>query len=186
MADLSSVAGTWVIDNTHTNLGFQVRHAMIAKVRGSFTEFEGSFTIDGANPANSTAELTIQTASITTRNDDRDNHLRSGDFFDAEANPVITFKSTGVEVKGDDILVSGDLTIKGVTKPVTVTYELAGTSIDPWGNTRVGFEGEAKINRKDFGLTWNAALETGGVMVGDEIKLSLDVEAVKQADVTVG
>ncbi len=181
MADLSAVAGTWTIDQSHTNLGFQVRHAMIAKVRGNFADFSGSFTIDGANPAASTAELTIQTASINTGNADRDGHLKSPDFFDAEKNPTITFTSTGVEVKGDDIVVTGDLTINGVTKSVAVNYELTGTSVDPWGNTRVGFEGEAKINRKDFGLTWNAALETGGVMVGDEIKLALDVEAVKQA-----
>ncbi len=181
MADLSAVSGTWTIDPTHTTLGFQVRHAMIAKVRGSFGDFSGSFTIDGANPAASTAELTIQTASITTNNADRDAHLKSPDFFDVENNPVITFTGTGVEVKGDDIIVTGDLTINGITKSVAVNYELTGTSVDPWGNTRVGFEGEAKINRKDFNLTWNAALETGGVLVGEDIKLSLDVEAVKQA-----
>lgn len=181
MSDLSAVSGTWVIDPSHTTLGFQVRHAMIAKVRGSFDEFSGSFTIDGANPAASTAELTIQTASINTNNADRDGHLKSPDFFDVEKNPVITFTSTGVEVKGDDIIVTGDLTINGVTKSVPVKYELTGTSVDPWGNTRVGFEGEAKINRKDFNLTWNAALETGGVLVGEEIKLAIDVEAIKQA-----
>lgn len=178
---LAAATGTWVIDPAHTNLGFSARHAMVAKVRGNFGEFAGSFTIDGANPANSSAELTIQAASIDTKVADRDAHLKSADFLDVEVYPTITFTSTSVAVQGSDIVVTGDLTIHGVTKSVDVTYELVGVSQDPWGNTKIGFEGSAKISRKDFGLVWNAALETGGVLVGDEIKLNLDVEAAKQA-----
>ena len=178
---LAAATGTWVIDPAHTSLAFSARHAMVAKVRGVFTEFDGTFTIDGANPANSSASLTIVASSIDTKVADRDAHLKSPDFLDVEAFPTITFTSTAVAVQGNDIVVTGDLTIHGVTKSVDVTYELVGISQDPWGNTKIGFEGSAKISRKDFGLTWNAALETGGVLVGDEIKLNLDVEAAKQA-----
>ena len=178
---LASATGTWVIDAAHTNLGFSARHAMVAKVRGTFGEFAGSFTIDGADLAASTAELTIQAASIDTKNSDRDAHLTSADFLDVENFPTITFTSTAVKANGDDLVVTGDLTIHGVTKSVDVAYEFVGISQDPWGNTKIGFEGSTKISRKDFGLIWNATLETGGVLVGDEIKLSLDVEATKQA-----
>ena len=178
---LSSATGTWVIDPTHTNLGFTARHAMVAKVRGNFSTFEGQFTIDGSNPSASSASLTIDAASINTRNDDRDAHLKSADFLDVENHPELTFRSTAVRVDGNDIIVTGDLTIRGVTRSVDVTYDLVGISQDPWGQTRIGFEGEAKISRKDFDLLWNVALETGGVLVGDEIKLTLDVEATLQS-----
>lgn len=181
MPDLSATTGTWAIDPTHTTLGFSVRHAMVAKVRGRFAEFEGTFVLDGANPAASTANLVAQTASITTENADRDAHLKSADFFNVEANPTLTFASTGVRQAGDDeFVVTGDLSINGVTKSVDVEFELVGISQDPWGGTRIGFEGKTKISRKDFGLVWNVALETGGVLVGDEIKINLDIEAVKQ------
>ena len=178
MSNLSTATGTWVIDPTHTNLGFSARHAMVAKVRGTFAEFAGSFTIDGDNLAASSAEVTIQVASIDTKTADRDAHLKSPDFLDAETFPTITFVSTAVAAKGDDVVITGDLTIHGVTKSVD---EFIGISQDPWGQTKIGFEGSTKISRKEFGLTWNAALETGGVLVGDEIKLNLDVEATKQA-----
>ncbi|MBK9740765.1 MAG: polyisoprenoid-binding protein [Actinobacteria bacterium] len=181
MSNLSTATGTWVIDPTHTNLGFSARHAMVAKVRGTFAEFAGSFTIDGDNLAASSAEVTIQVASIDTKTADRDAHLKSPDFLDAETFPTITFVSTAVAAKGDDVVITGDLTIHGVTKSVDVAYEFIGISQDPWGQTKIGFEGSTKISRKEFGLTWNAALETGGVLVGDEIKLNLDVEATKQA-----
>ena len=181
MTDLSATTGTWVIDPAHTTIGFSARHAMVAKVRGSFTDFTGSFTLDGAVPENSTAELLVQTASLTTQNDDRDAHLKSADFLNVEANPTLTFKSTGVNLKGDDsFIVTGDLTIGNVTKSVDVAFELVGVSQDPWGGTRIGFDGETEIVRKDFGLVWNVALETGGVLVGEKVKLTLDVEAVKQ------
>ena len=178
---LAAATGTWVIDTAHTNLGFSARHAMVAKVRGSFADFAGTFTIDGADLAASTAELTIQAASLETKNADRDAHVKSADFLDVEAFPTITFTSTAVKVDGDDITVTGDLTIHGVTKSVDIAYEFVGLSQDPWGNTKAGFEGSTKISRKDFGLTYNAALETGGVLIGDEIKIELDVEAAKQA-----
>ena len=178
-AGLAAAVGTWVIDPAHTNLGFTARHAMVAKVRGNFGEFEGSFSI-AEDVAASSAALTIQAGSIDTKNADRDAHLKSPDFLDVEAFPAITFASTAVAVKGNDIVVTGDLTIHGVTKSVDVTYELVGISQDPWGGTRIGFEGHAEISRKEFGLTWNVALETGGVLVGDTIKLNLDVEAIKQ------
>jgi len=178
---LGAATGTWAIDPTHTAIGFSVRHAMVSKVRGGFNEFAGSVVIDGANLAASTAELTIQAGSIDTKNADRDGHLVSADFLNVEAFPTLTFTSTAVAIAGADVTITGDLTIHGVTRPVTVEFEYIGTSLDPFGFTRVGFEGKAKISRKDFGLVWNAALETGGVLVGDEITLVLDVEAVKQS-----
>ncbi len=177
---LATATGTWVIDTAHTNLGFTARHAMVAKVRGNFGEFAGQFTI-AEDLSASTAELTIQTASIDTKNSDRDAHLKSADFLDVENFPEITFTTTSVKVDGSDLVVTGDLSIRGVTKSVDVVYELTGISQDPWGATKIGFEGEAKISRKEFGLVWNVALETGGVLVSDEIKLTLDVEATKQA-----
>ncbi|HBJ72843.1 MAG TPA: polyisoprenoid-binding protein [Actinobacteria bacterium] len=181
MTDLSATTGTWAIDPSHTTIGFSARHAMVAKVRGNFTEFTGSFTLDGEVPQNSSAELLVQTASLTTQNEDRDAHLKSADFLNVETNPTLTFKSTGVNVKGGDtFVVTGDLTIGGITKSVDVDFELVGVSQDPWGGTRIGFDGETEITRKDFGLVWNVALEAGGVLVGEKVKLTLDVEAVKQ------
>lgn len=180
MSDLSAATGTWTIDPAHTNIGFSARHAMVAKVRGNFSDYEGSLTFDGANIGASTAELKIAAASISTGNADRDGHLMSPDFLDVAQFPEITFRSTKVTQKGDDeFIVTGDLTIHGTTKSVDVKFELLGVSQDPFGNTKIGFEGEAKISRKEFGLEWNAVLETGGVLVGDEIKLNLDVEATK-------
>lgn len=181
MADLGATTGTWVIDPSHTTIGFTARHAMVAKVRGSFTDVAGSLTLDGANPAASSAALTVQVASIDTKNADRDGHLLSGDFLDAEQHPTLTFTSTSVEqAAADTFVVTGDLTIRGTTRSVPVTFTLLGVSKDPWGGTRIGFEGEAELSREAFGLTWNAALETGGVLVGDTVRLVLDVEAIKQ------
>jgi len=180
MTDLSAVTGTWAIDQTHTTLGFVARHAMVAKVRGRFAEFEGALTLDGANPSASSATLTIQAASIDTRTADRDAHLTSPDFFDVENFPTITFTSTEVKhTGGDDFVLVGDLTIRDVTKQVEIKVELNGVGPDPWGGTRIGFEGKAEISRKDFGLVWNVALEGGGVLVGDTVKIELDVEAIK-------
>ena len=182
MTDLSTVTGTWNIDASHTNIGFTARHAMIAKVRGRFTEFEGTLVLDGATPANSTANITIQAASVDTSSPDRDAHLKSPDFLDTEKFPTLTFASTSVEHSGgDNFVLNGDLTVHGVTQPVSIKVELDGVGGDPWGGTRIGLTGEAEISRKAFGLEWNAALEAGGVLVGDNVKLQLDVEAVKQA-----
>ncbi len=176
-------AGTYLIDPTHSRIGFVARHAMVTKVRGSFNEFDGSGHFDTAIPANSSLQLTIQAASIDTRNADRDAHLRTNDFFDMDTHPEITFVSTAVEQTDDDeFKVTGDLTIKGVTKPVTVEFEYNGTAVDPYGNTRIGLEGTTTVNRKDWGITWNAALEAGGVLVGEKVILEFEVSAVHQPD----
>jgi polyisoprenoid-binding protein YceI len=154
---------------------------MVAKVRGNFSDFTGTLTLDGADPAKSSASLTIVASSLSTNNAERDAHVKSADFLDVEQFPTISFTSKAVTQKDDDeFIVTGDLTIHGVTKSVDVKFELQGTSQDPWGGTRIGFEGKAEISRKEFGLVWNVALETGGVLVGDTIKLEMDVEAVKK------
>lgn len=182
MPDLTQYTGTWTIDPTHTRLGFTARHAMVTKVRGAFTEFEGTLTLDGANVDASTINLTAQMASIDTGNADRDGHVKGEDFFDVEKFPTMTFASTGVKQTDDDeFILVGDLTIKGVSRPVEIEVELDGIVTDPWGNTRAGFEGEAEISRKDFGLTWNVPLDGGGVLVSDKIKIQLDVSATKNA-----
>jgi polyisoprenoid-binding protein YceI len=182
----ATATGTYAIDPTHSRIGFVARHAMVTKVRGSFDEFEGSGVFDAENPESSNLELTIQAASIDTRNADRDEHLRGNDFFDMATHPTIAFTSTSVEAAGDDhYLVTGDLTIKGVTKSVTVDFELTGTATDPFGNHRLGLEGSTTINRKDFGVTWNAPLEAGGVLVGEKVTLELEVSAIR-ADESAG
>jgi polyisoprenoid-binding protein YceI len=178
---VEDITGDYTIDQTHSRLGFSARHAMVTTVRGQFTDFAGTAHIDTSNPGASKVDLTIQTASIDTGVADRDAHLRSGDFFDAEANPTITFTSTRVERDGDDWLVTGDLSIKGVSRPVTIEFESTGSARDPFGNLRVGFEGATTINRKDWDLSWNAALETGGVLVSEKIKLEFDVSAIRNA-----
>lgn len=170
-------AGTYALDPTHTEIGFVTRHAGIAKVRGKFTEFEGTLTV-AEDVTASSAQVTIQTASIDTGVEARDNHLRSADFFDAASNPAITFVSTAVEVDGDELTLVGDLTINGITRPVALETEYNGAATDPFGNRRIGFEASTVINRKDFNLTWNAALETGGVLVSDKVTIALDVSAV--------
>ncbi len=178
---VEDITGDYTIDPSHTRLGFSARHAMVTTVRGNFTEFEGTAHIDATTPANSSVRLSIATASINTGSPDRDAHLKSGDFFDAEANQQITFVSTDVKNDGSDWAITGDLTIGGVTKPVTIDFESTGSARDPFGNLRVGFEGATSISRKDWGLTWNAALETGGVLVSDKVKLEFDVSAIKNA-----
>ena len=161
-AVLDDVAGDYTIDPTHTRLGFSARHAMVTTVRGAFTEFAGSARIDTTDPAASTVSLTIRAASIDTGVADRDAHLRSGDFFDAESHPELRFESTRVARKGTDWTITGDLTIKDVTRSVTIEFEETGSARDPFGNLRVGFEGATTISRKEWGLTWNAALEPAG------------------------
>ncbi|HVE95311.1 MAG TPA: YceI family protein [Acidimicrobiales bacterium] len=176
----ATLTGTYAIDPTHSRIGFVARHAMVTKVRGSFNEFEGSGYFDAENPAGSNLQLTIQAASIDTRNADRDGHLKSNDFFDMETYPEITFSSTAVEqVEAENYRVTGDLTIKGVTKPVTVDFEYSGTAVDPFGNTRIGLEGKTTVNRKDWGVNWNAALEAGGVLVSEKVTLEFEVSAVR-------
>jgi polyisoprenoid-binding protein YceI len=181
-ATTESLTGTYTIDASHSQIGFTASHAMVTKVRGAFNEFAGSGIVDLETPANSKLEVTIQTASIDTRNADRDAHLKSNDFFAMEEFPTITFVSTKVEkTDATTVTVTGDLTIKGVSLPVTIPFEVTGTAIDPWGNTRVGFEGKTTINRKDWGVNWNAALEAGGVLVSEKVTLEFEISAIRSA-----
>ena len=174
-------SGTYALDTAHTRIGFVARHAMITKVRGQFDEFEGSASIDVDNPAASSVSVTIQVASIDTHNAQRDGHLRTNDFFEVDTYPTITFASTSVERDGDVWHVTGDLTIKATTKPVTIDFEFTGAATDPFGNARVGFEGSTTVKRSDFGVTWNAPLDTGGVLVSEKVTLEFEISAVKQA-----
>ena len=168
---------TFQIDKTHSEAAFQVRH-LISKVRGRFTDFDGAIAFDEAEPQRSTVNLTIQAASIDTGVADRDAHLRSTDFFAVDQYPTITFRSTAVAPKGnDEFEVTGDLTMRGVTRQVVIPVSYLGAAVDPWGNQKIAFEGEVTLNRKDYGLTWNAALETGGFLVGDDVKVTLSVQA---------
>lgn len=171
---------TWTIDGSHTHAHFSVRHLMISNVRGEFRTISGKATYSPDAPEQSSVEAEADVASINTREEKRDEHLRSADFFDAASFPKITFKSTSVKKSAEGVSLTGDLTIRGTTKPVT--FEVEGPTsfqTDPWGNVRVGASATAKIKRSDFGMTWNAALEAGGVVVGDEIKIQLDVELIK-------
>ena len=177
-----TVTGTYDIDPSHSRIGFVARHAMVTKVRGSFNDFAGSGFFDVDNPAASHLELVIQASSVDTGNADRDNHLRSNDFFDMESHPTIEFRSTAVERTGDtDYDVTGDLTIKGTTRSVTVGFTYQGAATDPFGNSRIGFEGSTKVNRKDWGIEFNAPLETGGALVSEQVTLEFDVSAVAAA-----
>lgn len=176
----SEVTGTYTIDPSHSRIGFVARHAMVTKVRGSFSEFEGTGKFLPNDPTASSLALTIKAESIDTRSADRDAHLRSNDFLAMEQYPEITFISTQVEKTGDTrYKVAGDLTIRGVTNPVTIDLEYTGSSIDPYGNQRVGLEGGATINRKEWGVNWNVALEAGGVLVSEKINLEFEVSAIK-------
>jgi len=171
------IAGTWNLDQAHTEIGFAARHMMVSKVRGKFEKYTGTITT-AANPLESHAEAEIDLSSITTGNDQRDGHLRGSDFFDVDTHPSMTFRSTGVRPDGDDFLVDGELTIRGITKPITLKVELGGFGPDPYGGTRAGFSASAEINRSDFGVSWNAALEGGGVVISDKITIHIEAEAV--------
>lgn len=175
---------TWVIDPAHSRVEFTARHMMITKVRGRFSAVSGELQLDEADPSRSLVEVEIDAASIDTRQEDRDAHLRSADFLAAEAHPKLTFRSTGVEglrvEPGVKFRVVGDLTIRDVPKEVTLTAEYGGTGPDPWGGERVAFSGSTKIDRREYGLEWNQMLETGGVLVGNEVTIDLEIQAVKQ------
>ncbi|MER7109526.1 YceI family protein [Streptomyces sp. NPDC000229] len=180
---LAALTGTYTIDPSHSGIGFTARHAMVTNVRGAFTEYEGTLELDGTDPAASSAFIDVKIASVDTGSADRDGHLRSADFFDAEQFPLMTFRSTSAEaLGGTDYRITGDLTIKGVTKPITIGLEFNGAAKDPFGNERVGFEGKAELLRSEWGLTWNAALETGGVLVSDKIKLTFEISAIRNAE----
>ena len=175
------VAGTYSVDASHSEVGFAVRHLMVAKVRGRFSDFAGSIEI-AENPLESTVSVTIQTVSVDTRDEQRDGHLRSGDFFDAEAWPTMSYQSRSVRRAGKGrYVVDGDLTIKDVTRPVALELSYEGGATDPWGGVRAGFSAKAEVDREAFGLGWNQALETGGVLVGKKVSIEIEAEAVKQS-----
>ncbi len=172
----------WVLDPTHSELAFKVRHMMITNVKGEFRKFDASILSNGSDFAKSSIDVTIDAASIFTNEDKRDGHLKSADFFDVETFPTLSFKGTSFKKAGEDeYKLTGALTIKGVSKEIELDVEFGGINKDPWGNEKAGFSLEGKINRKDFGLNWNAALETGGVLVSEEVKISAEVQFVKQA-----
>jgi polyisoprenoid-binding protein YceI len=176
----AELTGDYTIDTAHSRLGFVARHAMVTKVRGSFHSFEGKIHAHSSDPSKSSVSVTIDVSSVDTGNEMRDGHLRTNDFFDIENYPTITFTSTSIEATDEaNYKVSGDLTIRGVTKPVTIELEFTGAATDAFGNERIGFEGSVVVNRKDFGVSWNAPLEAGGVMVSDKVTLELDISAIK-------
>ncbi|MEU9129944.1 YceI family protein [Kitasatospora sp. NPDC048540] len=178
---IPELTGDYVLDPTHTRIGFVARHAMVTKVRGAFHTFEGTAHLDGSDPSRSTGEMVIKAESIDTGVEQRDQHLRTNDFLDAPNFPDIIFRTTSVEPRSDaEYRVAGDLTIKDTTRPVTIDFEYTGNAVDPYGNLRVGLEGTVTISRKEFGVTWNAALEGGGVLVGDKVVLEFDISAIKQ------
>lgn len=173
--------GTWVLDPAHSEVTFSVRHMMISKVRGTFG-MKSATLVAPENPLDATVEASVDVTSVDTKDEGRDNHLRSADFFDAENHPTMEFRSTGVRIEDGDFLVDGDLTIRGVTKPVTFDFEFGGFGTDPWGAYKAGATAKTVVNREEFGLTWNAALETGGVLVGKDITITLDLQGALQQD----
>jgi polyisoprenoid-binding protein YceI len=171
----------WILDPIHSELVFKVKHLMITTVTGKFNEFTAELVTDTEDFSNTKVTFEAQISSIDTHNTDRDNHLKSGDFFDAEKYPTLKFESATLTKEGDDYILNGDLTVRDVTKPVKLKVEFGGVATDPWGNVKAGFNLDGKINRTDFGLTWNAALETGGVMVSEEVRILGDLQFIKQA-----
>jgi polyisoprenoid-binding protein YceI len=181
MSSLTDLKGTYVIDGAHSRIGFSARHAMVTKVRGDFSQFEGTAQLNGDDPAGSNVNVTIQSASFDSGVQMRDDHVKSGDFLDVETYPTLSFASTDVKVTGPDSFdVTGNLTIKDQTHPITIPFSYVGTAKDPFGNVRSGFEGETTINRKDYGIVWNAALETGGVLVSEKVTLDIEISAILQ------
>jgi polyisoprenoid-binding protein YceI len=174
------VAGTWTIDPVHSEVGFSVRHMMVSKVRGKFNAFSGD-VVTGDSPVDSSVTATIDLSSIDTGNPDRDNHIRSADFFEVDTHKTMTYRSTGVRVDGDGYVLDGELTLKGITQPISLRLELGGFGRDPYGGTRAGFTATGELKRSDFGIDFNAVLETGGVVVGDKVAINLEIEAVLDA-----
>jgi polyisoprenoid-binding protein YceI len=179
-ASLHAAPEKYFIDRAHSSMGFSIRHLMVSNVKGEFREFSGTIMLDEADPANSNVEVAINAASIDTENGKRDDHLRSADFFDVQNHPEITFKSTKVEKTADGFMIFGDFTLRGVTKAISFPATMLGKITGMGGETRVGFEAFTKINRKDFGMTWNKALDAGGVVLSEEVKIELNIEAVKE------
>jgi polyisoprenoid-binding protein YceI len=182
MAQPALAADAYVVDKTHSEVSFQIRHLM-GKVRGYFTDFSGTINADAAKPEASTVEFAIKATSISTASEDRDKHLRSADFFDAEKLPEISFKSTKIKLLGKDrYQVTGDFTLHGVTKPLTLPVTFLGSAKDPWGNERASFETTATLNRKDYGMVWNKALDAGGLLLGEEVAISISLETIKKKE----
>jgi polyisoprenoid-binding protein YceI len=179
-AAVAARADVYDVDPAHTRLGFAARHMMVSTVRGEFKTFSGTVEYDGKDVATLKATAKIEAKSIDTGNADRDKHLRSADFFDVEKNPDVAFESTKVEKKGEQALLSGKLTIRGHSKDIAIPVSISGPVVDPWGNTRIGFEGATTVNRKDFGLNWSKMLDQGGAVVSDEVKIEITVEAIKK------
>ncbi len=180
--DTAGLTGTWEIDASHTRIGFATRHAMVTKVRGAFNEVSGRVVVDAENPDASSTTVTVQMASIDTRNQQRDDHLRSPDFFDVENYPEMTFTSTRIEEVDDDAyMVTGDLTIRDITRSIIVPLRLVGVDTDPFGNVRAGLEGSRRIDRRDWGVTWNTPLDSGGLLVSERIQLEFELSLIKQA-----
>ena len=177
------MADKYTFDASHSNIGFSAKHMMVTTVRGRFTDYQGEVLVEGDDPTTARATFTIKTASIDTGNEQRDGHLRSGDFFDSETHPEITFVSTGVAPAGDGYRVTGDLTIRGVTRPVELAVEVEDKFVDPWGNERVGVTASGSINRTDWGLSWNQTLEAGRLLVGEKINLAIETALVRPAGV---
>jgi len=179
MSSISELTpGVWTVDPAHSTVGFVARHLMVTKVRGHFRSFDGTIVV-ADDPVKSSVEATVDLTSVDTGDESRDNHLKSADFFNVDAEKTMTFKSTSITPKGDHYALNGELTILGVTKPVTFDLEFEGVTKDPWGNTKAGFEAQTEVSRKEWGLAWNVALETGGVLVGDKVKIELDIQARK-------
>ncbi|HWB79615.1 MAG TPA: YceI family protein [Nannocystaceae bacterium] len=176
------MASTWNIDPSHSSVGFAVRHLMVSKVRGRFVDWRGTFGYDENDPTKTSVDIEIDAATIETKDDKRDAHLRSADFLDAEHHPKLTFRSNGVKrIDEENFEMVGDLTIRGVTRPVALAVEYAGRTKDPWGGDRIGFSAHTSISRKEFGLEWNVALEAGGVLVGDKVEIQIELEAIRAA-----
>jgi polyisoprenoid-binding protein YceI len=176
-----TLADTYDIDNSHSSVGFKIKHLAISNVKGSFTSFEGAFDFVAGQPRQWNVEVSIDMKSVDTGDEDRDDHLRAEDFFDVEKFPTMVFKSTGVKMDDDEEgKLMGTLTMHGVTLPVTLDIEFNGAITDPWGNERVGFSATGKINRKDWGLSYGKALESGGLVIGNDVKISLEIEGVKR------
>ena len=180
----TAIAGnrtTWTLDPAHTTIEFVAKHMMITTVKGRFAEFEGTIVADEEHLADSSVEVTMQAASLDTRSEQRDAHLRSPDFLDVETYPAVTFRSTRISGTKDEFQLTGDLTIRGVTRPITLDVTFEGEGKDPWGGTRASFSAKGKFDRRDFGLTWNVALETGGILVSNEVKINIEAQVVAQA-----
>ncbi|MFN4001736.1 YceI family protein [Microcella sp.] len=173
--------GTWTVDHSHTEIGFSVRHLAISKVKGVFETFDAT-VVAAENPLESQLTVTVDMASINTKNAERDAHLRTNDFFAIDEFPTLTFVSTGLRVEGDALLLDGELTLRGVTKPITITGEFGGIATDPWGNVKAAASGSTVISRSEFGVNWNAALETGGFLLGDDVTITIDAQFALQAD----